>query len=1227
MSTPHPETNTSSAPEPKQKQIAEPVYVHAVSWTWIVIGLICIFLLGGGLGAAWYIQTRNMAKMMLASIETMVKESDSLMEEAGRTDSLVEKGELVTRSLKLRTDAANMLDRYRRANPDAPIEAVLEELYNILESLYKDYDGASTAPGVQRGEQMSQVLSELVRLVSSTEKQITYQARLLELEWDRRNLAGIIERGKELFDISQRAGLPPNYDARRYIALALFEHLPVQTYSPNEHRLPVSASAFPEAMDDLLGRLNLEKPGDIEVAKRYAEFIASIDHDDLDRRRFFRACASEQLLAKSAAERLAEAVKVIDTMVTHNRDNPDAYLARYHFTDRFVPSGGRIDQDDPDLVTVLQIAPNNAEGLILSSIHAIRQAGIVAREEPERAAEWHAKAEEYLVRTVRHNVGEPLGYQYLGDFFLFVKNRPKEAVDVWNEGLSHSGNRGDEELIGRLVMVLLEQRLVDEVREKLAHLQRTIDGMRLTRPGDVRRTSDMLILLSAKLSNTEAMIAASKIDAAQRENRPEEVSRLFGVVQQKRGEATQKFEEVLRHWGRSENDYVFLGERRSVYSILLPESLMQLGDLKMDWGEWDSAASYFARAARIDSPAIQRAALLKLSIAYQQGGQLDRATQALKALSDASPGDLNLRYAYTTLLFRSRVASNSLDMTTLDNIERELEILNSRRGELLQPWAIDIRRIHLGVARANLSSSADIIVAAINEATRQFRVLERGTFPPDAEGNVRNYIDDPAFVAELVGIYSSLSATDDFRRLLEKLRTFPEGEDAYYEARINDCLRRDDREGAVAIIDEASTNTQLTAARRERFAALLQTLKGSDAESESVFERAQNQLQTTFDKAPESLKPQAFFILANTSLDKGNLEQAKQIRDRLEKIEGKNGRNWQYIHVRIMLTEQDPDFIQMRRIQEEIAGGNPDWDMAHLLRALIEEQYLLANPGDPATLTALITAYRAATRAGNTQTVVWQRLVELLENTGNSEGAKDVTRQATLRGLMLDTRTGQLPQPYGQMYSQVQAAIADENPSRADEIAQECIKLAIVRNARPELIFTLNLTLGKVFLDSQMFESATRHLTETARRGGAYIYPLAVCLAKSGDVDAGFTLLLDEIDFVPSALPTLLPAVLVLMSQVQPTEEVYTRIDRLMERVERGERLVLTSELGESEEDHLVALGTRRVPSRVIQSLVVRFPDKTENFDPSMIQFLFPVQEAVEETEEQPAQPAEQPAP
>ena len=152
------------------------------------------------------------------------------------------------------------------------------------------------------------------------------------------------------------------------------------------------------------------------------------------------------------------------------------------------------------------------------------------------------------------------------------------------------------------------------------------------------------------------------------------------------------------------------------------------------------------------------------------------------------------------------------------------------------------------------------------------------------------------------------------------------------------------------------------------------------------------------------------------------------------------------------------------------------------------------------------------------------------------------------------------PQPYGRMCFQVQEAISKGNVAEADRIAQECITLAETRDEHPDSVYTLHGTLGNMFLDASMFDSAHRHFSEFAKRGGRYVYQLARCKAKSGDIDGGLSLLLDEIDHDPSVRDDLLPFFVVLLQQVKPpSETMFGTLDILMESVETEGHLSTTT--------------------------------------------------------------------
>jgi hypothetical protein len=298
------------------------------------------------------------------------------------------------------------------------------------------------------------------------------------------------------------------------------------------------------------------------------------------------------------------------------------------------------------------------------------------------------------------------------------------------------------------------------------------------------------------------------------------------------------------------------------------------------------------------------------------------------------------------------------------------------------------------------------------------------------------------------------------------------------------------------------------------------------------------------------------------------------------------------------MTEKDPPIAEVEQLQQEILDRRPDWDMAYTLKAGIEERELNLNPESKELKRKLIDTYRQAIRCGNNQQGIWNRLLFLLEEAEMFDDVRKLQQDAILRNVRLETAPGQFPQPYQRFYTQAHSAILSQDPQQADLAAQQCLTLAHNRRANVELIYSLNLGFGKLFLDNDMIDSAKRHLVEVANRGGSYVYPLAVAFAKERKIDEGFTLILDEIDRTPSSLQVLLPSILVLLAQVRPSEEVLTRVDRIVTRVEQGRRPVLSNELttpGEFE------LGVKR-----IHSMTVRFPDSDVVPDPKTLVILPP---------------------
>jgi hypothetical protein len=1026
----------------------------------------------------------------------------------------------------------------------------------------------------------------------------------MELEWDRRDFAQVIERAREVQRVEQENHNRNNYDAMRYLTLSIMNRLPLSGYNPLQISLTPS---LPQHLDKLLELVYNMKPnnGDIEIADRYAEFIIDVKRD------IFKSAASQDLYNATDEARKTKALAIIDTMVSRNPENVNAYLARFRFKTRFIPSEPLPDKLDPDLQIILKLDPNDVEGLIFASLYVFQQSAIASRAGNKELADERKKlGEDLLRRNILANPRYGLGYQYLGEY-LSGEGKVEEAIQIWSDGIAKSNHPAVEELVGRLVLALLDQKHFEEAETKIASLNQISIDARLRRPDSVPQIRNMQTLLYSKLYANQAAEILVKAEEAQIAGRTEEARRLYVLTQKKNNDAIEGLHRLLNNFGSQTHDYVI--DRKSVYARLLPESLLLAGRLFAELGQWDNAVRYFVA---VDYPTfatnLQDAAALAAANAYQQRTQPEEAVRILRKAVERSPNNVLLNYYYTQSLFRYQISRSNPDPQDLELVEKQLHALNEYREQLPQPWIIDLRLIHLEMTKAGLSNNSEQILQAQVTAMRKFRELETRELPirADKSGTPNTnqpekkvYADDLIFLIEIAGIYSSLAQLSDFDRVVQKMRELPGGEAAYFTERINDSLRRNDREGATFIIEEALANDLLTASQKQRFVILLQTIKDKEPNSlNKIYAR----LKSTFDQNPDSLKPQAFFLLANMAIDRNDVAYAKILLERLKKLDVTSGAWWRYVQVRLLLTEPEPPYDLIRQLQEEVAKIRKDWDMSYLLRATIEEKYLLQNTEDSNVKTTLITAYQSAIRCGNVQPIIWNRLLSLYEETERTEEAKQLRRDAMIRAIAMDATASQFPQPYQRMYNQIEKLIFEEDSQNADNIARQCIALAEARREKSELIFSLNLALGKLFFDAGLLDSAGRHLTVVAKQGSTNVYPLAVCLAKNQLVDEGFNVILDEINRTPSSQPLLLPSLLVLLSQVRPSETVLERIDKLMLRIEKGERQILRGTITQDERD--IDLGERR-----LRAMVIRFPEMTEIPDPKNIEVYPPIKEEEEE--------------
>ncbi|MDR0392328.1 MAG: hypothetical protein LBH59_10510 [Planctomycetaceae bacterium] len=1177
---------------------------YVVQWRLLIVGFVVFFMLVGVVVGIYFYRSANLSDDIVTTANELLQESNEIRNKAtveyGNDKKSNEYLDAVKNSYEKKLNATSLLKSIREKKQDDI--NVLKKYNEVLESLLIDEAGTGSIQARRRRE-IIENCKDIVRTLNSASEILTYQKRIMELEWDLRETDEVINIAVEIFQREYTSNNREDYDAVRYIALASFPSVAAGVgYEPER----ISSFAH-TSYDELLDKVYKMRESDLEIATCYAGFIIDVDNKN------FNDSASDALTKKTEEERVELAQNIINNMVNQNKDSVLAYLTRYNFHSRFdkyIKKRFLEDKLDSDLDSVLKIDPDNAEGLILAGRYTFRQSMAArAAGRTEQMEELREKALNYLKHAVDKNPSLDIAYQFLGDFYQ-SNGDSANAIRTWEKGIERNIPYANPELIGRVVIALISTKEFEKARKVLSYLDSYMVERNMAY---LQRIKEMRSFLNARLDAYEAWALRARAITIQDRQDPknaEEIKRLFATSVKKLSDATKTLEEELSAASTSYvkvQDSIF--ESASIYSQIVSESGLLLGRLLSDQGKLDSAATQYMKAA--DITRVSQAALIAASGVLQQQGKVKESLETMEQAVTRDVNNVVLRFLYTQSLFRYCMSSNTVTESDLDKLRDHLLYLQTKRGELTAPWIIDIALVQIEITRASLTNDSSIINKATADAVKQFKQIEKIQMPPqlDKDGNQlprTTYSQHLQFMASMASIYASSLQKNEYDRILSEIRSMEGGEYTYFAERIRDATRRGDNESIVDIVtNEVQNSNKLTVTQKKRFQTLIQTKAENDT---TLSQRVYESLKSTFSNTPEIMGPSSLFALANYEIDQDNLDIAEDLMNRIKILEGDaNGTFWRYVYARIMLKRPNPPIEELRELQKVIVAKRGDWDLAYLLKAAIEEVAVGDRKPDSETERQIIEAYREAINRGNLQPIVWGRFIAMLDMTGRVDEARTFRVNARLQNIPLDAE-GIFPQPYQRMYNLVADQISKNEIKEADKTAQRCITLADNRSESKEFIASLHRKLGKLFLDNDIFDSALRHLRQIAVDGGINVYPLAVTMAKANRVDDAFTLILDEIERFPASTAALLASTLILLEQKQPSDKVFDRIDKLMNRIENGERFTLSGD--EVPEDKLINLGEKK-----IYSIVIQFANNNDIPDINSIEFFAPDEESEDEEE------------
>jgi tetratricopeptide (TPR) repeat protein len=307
--------------------------------------------------------------------------------------------------------AAKLLQRYMLMWPKATEQKV--ELAEVFDKV------AASLPEVER------LVSIQTLALGVCELDPELKPRATQIR--RRMVERLMDLGRQEDAMDQIAELAePTLDIalERLFALCRYQlAIDKRTHSLRNSQLEMKWLADLNGMyvPDLLNKALLDNPGDIELSKALAEVC--LGDPALLRNSRFAAENSDGLKA--------QALSIVDRMVTANREDPRAWLARYMVS-------SRVDRvaAESDIRQALKMAPDDGEVLKQAGRHYLERAqSVVSVGDSNQKELWLESASKYF-QQVRDSSADRDANLFLGlGEVLREQGKLDEALSVWRDGV------------------------------------------------------------------------------------------------------------------------------------------------------------------------------------------------------------------------------------------------------------------------------------------------------------------------------------------------------------------------------------------------------------------------------------------------------------------------------------------------------------------------------------------------------------------------------------------------------------------------------------------------------------------------------------------------------------------------------------------------------------------------------------------------------------------------
>ncbi|MCL2346835.1 MAG: hypothetical protein FWC50_01100 [Planctomycetaceae bacterium] len=776
---------------------------------------------------------------------------------------------------------------------------------------------------------------------------------------------------------------------------------------------------------------------------------------------------SPQFQASDFTERSAKADRMMEQLVEKRPDDVKALLAHYEYRLRF----GLLDMGsaeiDPELKKAFEIEPGNSAAMMYMNKFLERQT-LLARisKNKEEYEKYQKETVEGYRKMIAAAPGVPLGYVQLAAFY---ENDGDQAKRIETLEQGNKATRSDDlNVIVSLIVAYLDAKEFKKADETIPLVYRWIERHRgmVSRPETIVQCQQMALMLEAQS--------------------------LF--FQDKAAEASAKFQSVF--------EPVI---PRDIDDRLLFGSLMIYADLLTQMLNWDKAAEVYAATVNyyenetkgnVDPIAFDRLSRAYLGEigAYEQIGQinkavvtLDRYRDFLRQMIQLQPDNPSLRMSLVLAMYEQAVLK-SPENVNWDIVLGELEKMEPMKERLPVPWRYDLLKAMLLWEKAKRSNEQlENILISLRAAESQYK-------------------GDLLFLVSLEQLYSNLGAKNDSQRVIDLIEKTPDGLPFWYAIKVFRESQQGNENESNRLLDEAVQ--KLPESQRQIFLTIKDTI-GRERNATSRVVSEQELIDQLRKQASENPTMASLFQLILIELERGDLKAVASLEEQLRKMEGENGTLWLFAKAyRLVLGAKDandPALNEARNLQKTILGKRPNWDMVYILESMIEDK-----TGNEA---GVLAAEMKAIDMGNRNPQVFRDVIVLLLKAGRLKEAERFAAEAERRFPGL---AGQMhfrfDPPYQNIYLDFSQAIRRNDTATAKRLADQWLKTAQEKNAKPDQIALFNSIIGRGFLGIKQNQFAEPYFTQAAKAGGEAVLPLAKFLAATGKMKEALQLIFDEMN-------------------------------------------------------------------------------------------------------------------